>query len=140
MWILYALLAALAGAILATLTKVGLKSVDHSVALAVQSILILLISWSAVAVRGQLGALGGIEGRTWLLLVLAGVVTSASYLLLYRALEQGEVSRVTPLDRLSLVFAVLLGAVFLKEKVTVQVAFGAALMAAGALLIAVAKK
>jgi transporter family protein len=139
-WILYALLAAVAGATLATLTKVGLRSVDHSVALAVQSVLILLISWGAVAVRGQLGAVGGIEGKAWVYLLLAGVVTSASYLLLYRALEQGNVSRVVPLDRLSLVFAILLGAVFLQEKLTVQVVLGGALMAAGALLIAVAKK
>ncbi len=140
MWILYALLAAVGGAILAVLTKIGLKRVDSTVALAVQSVLIVFIAWGAVAVRGRLGELGGIDRKAWVCLLLAGVVTSASYLLLYRALEQGDVARVAPLDRLSLVFAILLGAVFLKEKVTVQVVLGGALMAVGALLIAVAKK
>ena len=139
MWVVYALLAALAGATLATLTKIGLRSVDHNVALAVQSLVIPVVSWGALAVRGRLGEVGGVDRKVWGFLLLAGVVTSASYLLLYRALEQGDVSRVVPLDRLSLVFAILLGAIFLKEQVTVQVIAGGTLMAAGALLIATAK-
>jgi transporter family protein len=108
-WIVYALLAALAGATLVTLTKVGLKNVDHSLALAVQSVLILVIAWGAVAVRGQFREIGNIDRKAWICLLLAGVVTSASYLLLFRALKLGDVSRVAPLDRLSLVFAILLG-------------------------------
>ena len=140
MWILFALLAALAGAVLAMLTKAALKDVDSSLALAVQSVLILVISWGAAAVQGSLGKLGEIDGRTWIYLVLAGVVTSASYLLLFRALALGETARVVPLDRLSLVFTIILCAVFLKEKVTIQVGLGGALMAAGALLIALANK
>jgi transporter family protein len=140
MWIIYALLAALAGATLATLTKVGLKNVDHSLALAVQSVVILVIEWAAAAVRGQLGEVGNIDRKAWVYLLLAGVVTSASYLLLFRALELGDVSRVTPLDRLPLVFAIVLGAVFLKEEVNAQVIGGGVPMAAGALLIALTKK
>src|SRR5438105_11987487 len=140
MWVLFALLAALAGAVLAVLTKAALKDVNSSLALAVQSVLILVISWGAAAVQGSPGKLGEIDGRTWIYLVLAGIVTSASYLLLFRALALGESTRVVTLDRLSLVFAIILGAVFLKEKVTAQVSLGGALMAAGALLIALAKK
>ena len=90
--------------------------------------------------RGRLREVGSIDRKTWVYLLLAGVVTSASYLLLYRALEEGDASRVAPLDRLSLVFSIILGAIFLKEKVTVQVIMGGALMATGALLIAVATK
>src|SRR5206468_2538928 len=109
-------------------------------ALAVQSVLILVIAWGAAAVRGQLGEVGNIDRKTWAFLILAGVVTSASYLLLFRALESGDVSRVAPLDRLSLAFAIVLGVVFLKEDVNAKVIVGGALMAAGALLIAVAGK
>jgi transporter family protein len=133
MWIVYALLAALAGATLMTLTKASLKNVDHSLALAVQSVLILVIAWGAVAVRGQFGEIGNIDRKTWIYLLLAGVVTSASYLLLFRALKLGDVSRVAPLDRLSLVFAIVLGVVLLKEEVNAKVIVGGALMAAGAL-------
>src|SRR5207248_1862474 len=140
MWILYALLAGLAGATLLTLTKVGLKNVDHSLALAVQSVVILLIAWGAVAVRGQFVEIGNIDGKAWTYLLLAGVVTSASYLLLFQALKLGDVSRVAPLDRLSLAFAIILGVVFLKEEVNAKVIAGAALMVAGAVLIALAPK
>jgi transporter family protein len=140
MWVVYALLAALAGATLATLTKVSLKAVDHSVALAVQSVLILLIAWGAVAVRGQPGQVSSINRRAWVFLLLAGVVTIASSLLLVRVLDEGDESRVAPPDRLSLVFAIAVGAVFLKEKAAVSVLPDGALMAAGALVIAVGKK
>src|SRR5207245_429700 len=105
MWVVYALLAAVAGAVLVTLTKVGLKNVDNSLALAVQSLLILVIAWGAVAVRGQLAEIGNIDRKAWIYLSLAGVVTSASYLLLFQALKLGDVSRVAPLDRLSLALA-----------------------------------
>ena len=140
MWIVYALLAAVAGATLITLTKASLKNVDHALALAVQSVLILAIAWGAVAVRGQFGEIGNIDGKAWTYLLLAGVVTSASYLLLFQALKLGDVSRVAPLDRLSLAFAIILGVVFLKEEVNAKVIAGAALMVAGAVLIALAPK
>jgi bacterial/archaeal transporter family protein len=139
MWVLFSLLAALAGAVLATLTKAGLKNVDPSLGLAIQSVLILVLSWGTVAVQGNLEELRAVDRRAWVYLVLAGVVTSASYLLLFRALKLGEASRVVPVDRLSLVFAILLGAVFLKEKIGTQVILGAVVMTAGALLIATAK-
>jgi transporter family protein len=136
MWAVYALLAALAGAVMAILTKVGLKRVDSSVGLAVQSVLILLIAWSTVVFQGNLGQLRELDRRSWTYLFLAGVVTGASSLLLYRALKLGNASRVVPLDRLSLVFAILLGSVFLREKVGWQVIVGGGLMAVGALVIA----
>ena len=140
MWVIYALLAALAGAVMATLTKVGLKGVDSSVGLAVESVLILLFAWGMVAFQGQLGQLADVDRRSLVYLVLAGVVAGASSLFLYRALKLGNASRVVPLDRLSLVFAILLGSVFLKEKVGWQVIVGGALMAVGALTIASASE
>jgi bacterial/archaeal transporter family protein len=138
MWALYALLAALAAAVMATLTKAGLREVDSNVGLAVQSVLILLIAWGTVAFQGNLSELRELDGRSWTYLLLAGVVTGVSSLLLYRALKLGHASRVVPLDRLSLVFAILLGGVFLKEKVDWQVMVGGGLMAVGALIIALA--
>src|SRR3954470_22217900 len=95
----YTLLAALAGALMATLTKAGLKAVDSNVGLAVQSVLILLIAWGAVACQGNLRQLGELDRRSWTYLLLAGAVTAVSSLLLYRALKLGKASRVVPLDR-----------------------------------------
>ena len=140
MWAVYALLAALAGAVMATLTKAGLKRVDPNVGLAVESVLILLISWGTVAFQGNLGRFGELDRRSWTYLLLAGGVTGISSLFLYRALKLGNASRVVPLDRLSLVFAILLGSVFLKEKVGWQVIVGGGLMAVGALVIASASE
>jgi bacterial/archaeal transporter family protein len=140
MWAVYALAAALAGAVMATLTKAGLERVDSNVGLAVQSVLILLIAWGTVAFQGNLGQLGELDRRSWTYLLLAGVVTGVSSLFLYRALKLGDASRVVPLDRLSLVFAILLGSVFLKEKVGWQVLVGGGLMAVGALVIASASE
>src|ERR671932_1835396 len=116
MWILFALLAAVAGALVAILTKAGLKEVDSSLGLAVQSVLILVLAWGTVAVQGNLGEITRIDQKAWVYLLLAGVVTTASYLFLFRALKLGDASRVVPLDRLSLVFAIILGVAFLKEK------------------------
>jgi transporter family protein len=136
MWAVYALLAALAGAVMATLTKAGLKEVDSNLGLAIQSVVILLIAWGTVAFQGNLGQIGELDLRSWTYLLVAGVVTGVSSLLLYRALKLGNASRVVPLDRLSLVFAILLGSVFLREKLGWQVIVGGALMAVGALVIA----
>jgi transporter family protein len=139
-WLAYALLAAFAGAAVATLTKASLRAVDSDISLAVQSVLILLLSWGMVAARGRLGELKSIEPRAWGYLLAAGVVTGCSYLFLFRALKLGDASKVVPVDRLSLVFGIILAAVFLKEKVTGQVVCGAVLMSAGAVVIALAKR
>jgi transporter family protein len=80
-----------------------------------------------------------IDRRTWLFLIAAGIVTGVSSLLSFRALSLGNASRVSPLDKVSLVFAILLAVVFLKEKVSWQVLLGAGLMVVGAVVIAMAK-
>jgi transporter family protein len=88
----------------------------------------------------QTGNGGGYPSKTWIFLVAAGIVTAVSSLLTFRALKDGDASQVNPLERVSLVFAVILAAIFLKEKLTWQVIVGAVLMTAGALFIALAKK
>lgn len=140
MWIIIALLAALTAAIVTTLSKAGLKDVDSSLAFAIQTVLIVIVSWSVVAVQGTASQLRDIEGRAWLFLLSAGVLTALSSLLTFRALKLGDASQVSPIERLSLVFAIVLAGLFLKEKITWQIIIGAALMAAGAIVIALAKK
>jgi len=135
-WIGWALLSAVAGAALATLTKAGIKHIEPAVALAVQSLFIVAISWSVLAWQGQQRQLASIDRSSWFYLILAGIVTSASYLCLFRAVKLGNVSQVIPVDRLSLVFAMILGALFLKERITGTMILGGGLMAAGAMLIA----
>jgi transporter family protein len=138
-WIPWALLSALGGAILATLTKVGLKHVDPDVGLAVQAVIMLFASWGVLAVSGHWKQLAELSRQAWICLVLAGVVTSASYLFLFHAVKLGGVSQVVPLDRLSLLFAIILGVVFLKERISGLTIIGGMLMAVGAVLIAIGK-
>ncbi|MDQ3292003.1 MAG: EamA family transporter [Bacteroidota bacterium] len=136
MWILFALLAALTSAIVVTLSKAAIKNVDSNLVFAIQAIVILLVSWGVVTWQGNFSAVGQIERRTWLVLGLAGLLTCISSLLAFYALKMGDASRVSPLERLSLVFAIIFAAIFLKEKVEWPVILGAALMAVGAIIIA----
>ena len=140
MWILFALLAALATAIVVTLSKAGIKNVDSSLAFAIQSVLILLVSWGVVLFQGNLPDVTKIERRAWIYLLLAGVITCVSSLLSFRALKLGNASQVSSLDKVSLVFAIVLAVIFLKEKVNWQVILGASLMAIGAVLIAISRQ
>ena len=110
MWILFSLLAAVATAIVVTLSKAGIKNVDSSLAFAIQSVLILIVSWGVVISQGTLSDVARIERRVWIYLILAGIVTCVSSLLSFRALKIGDASRVASLDKVSLVFSIILAA------------------------------
>jgi transporter family protein len=140
MWILFALMAAFCAAVVTVLSKAGIKNMDSSLAFAIQAVLIVVLSWSVVLFQGSGAQIKEIDGRTWIYLIIAGVVTTLSSLLTFRALKLGEASQVSPLERVSLVFAILFAALFLKEKITWQIVIGALLMTAGAIIIAMVKK
>lgn len=135
MWVLWASVAAVSAALVIVLTKAGLKNVDSSLAFAIQAILILVITWSVVVYQGNFTAWKQIESRAWIFLVLAGICTSVSTLCSYKALSIGPASYVATIERSSLVIAIILSVIFLKEKITWQLVVGAAVMIAGALLI-----
>ncbi|TDH27907.1 EamA family transporter [Segetibacter sp. 3557_3] len=140
MWLIFALLAALAAAIAVTLSKAGIKNLDPSLGFAIQSVCIIVVAWSVVAFQKSAGAIASIDRKTWIFLVAAGVITCISSLLTFRALKLGDASVVSPIERVSLVFAIILAAIFLKEKLTWQIIVGAMLMFSGAVLIALSKK
>lgn len=139
MWIVFSLMAALSAAVVVTLSKVGVKNIESSVAFAIQSVLIVTVAWCVVAWQGHLPQVAQIERRTWIFLIVAGVITCASSLFSFQALKLGQASRTSSFDKISLVFSILLASLFLKEKLTWQVLLGAALMAGGAILIAFSK-
>ena len=135
MWVVYSLLAALSAAIVVVLSKAGLKNVDSSLGFAVQSVMILLVSWTFIFSWGDYKELGNIEGKAWGFLLAAGVVTCISSLLTFRALKLGDASQVSSFDKVSLVFSITLAALFLKERITWQIILGGLLMASGAIVI-----
>jgi transporter family protein len=140
MWILFALLAAVSAAVVTVMSKAGIKNVDPNLAFAIQAVLIILISWGVVVFQGNVPEVKSIDKRTWMYLGIAGVFTTVSSLLTFQALKLGDASKVNPVERVSLVFAILFAALFLKEKITWQIIIGAVLIIAGAIIIAMAKK
>ncbi|MCF0059146.1 EamA family transporter [Dyadobacter sp. CY356] len=136
MWLIWAILAAITAALVTVLTKAGLKNVDSSLAFALQSIIIVAITWSVVTFQGTVSGIKEIDSKAWVLLGLAGVATTLSTLFSFKALSMGKASYVTTVERSSLVIAVLLSVLFLKEKITWQLIVGVVLIIGGAVLIA----
>ena len=140
MWISLALLAALFTAITGTLSKAGLEKVGPVFGFAIQSTIITVLVWGIVLIQGNAAKeIASLEGKTLGIMALAAVASLIAFLCYFGALALGDSSRVQPIDRLSLIFAIAFGAMFLKEKASDQVIAGAALMAFGAVFIATAK-
>lgn len=135
MWILYALLSALFAALTAIFAKIGIRGLDSNLATAVRTTVVLLLAWGIVLAGGQLHGLRTIGRTSWTFLILSGLATGLSWLCYFKALSLGDVSRVAPVDKLSVVFTLLLAFVLLKEPVTPRVLIGGALIVAGSLVL-----
>jgi transporter family protein len=135
-WIAWALLSAFFAGITAVLAKVGVENVNSNLATAIRTTVILVIAWAIALVAAPPGSLAVPGRKTLLFLSLSGAATGLSWLCYFRALQLGEVSRVAPVDKLSVVFAIALAALFLRERLTLQNALGAALVVAGSLVLA----
>ena len=135
-WFVFALLSALFAAITAVLAKIGVSKIDSNLATAIRTIVITLFAWGIVFFQGTFHQTGSISKHTLIFLILSGVTTGISWLFYFKALQLGSVSKVVPIDRLSLVLAVVFGALLLGEKVTPLVIAGSLLMALGAILVA----
>ncbi|HEX8832760.1 MAG TPA: EamA family transporter [Abditibacteriaceae bacterium] len=134
-WQLCALAAAFFGGVTAILAKIGISGVDSNLATAIRTVVIGLFAWSIVFAQGSFRTVPQLTHRTWIFLVLSGLATGLSWLFYFRALQMAPASRVAPIDKLSLVFTVVLAAMFLGEAITPRVALGAAFMAVGTLLL-----
>ncbi len=135
MWFVFALLSAVFAALTSILAKVGIEGVDSNLATALRTSVVLLMSWGMVFLTGAQGGISQINIKSWLFLILSGVATGVSWLCYYRALQMGTVSKVVPIDKLSVVFTLILAFIFLHEKFTVKSAIGAVLITAGTLVM-----
>ncbi|MEP6802044.1 MAG: EamA family transporter [Acidobacteriota bacterium] len=134
-WLAWAFLSALFAGLTAVLAKVGVKDVDSNLATAIRTVVILVFAW-AVALFRTHQPLSTVPSRTWLFLVLSGLATGASWLCYFRALQLGDVSKVAPIDKLSVVVAIALAALFLHERLTWQNWVGGALIVSGTIVLA----
>lgn len=137
MWKIYALLAALFASLTAIFAKIGVRDVNSNLATAIRTAVILLLTWGIVLVGGHLRDIRSISGHTWAFLLLSGVATGLSWLFYFKAIQVGDISRVAPVDKFSVVITIVLAFVFLHETVSLKVVFGALLITAGSVLMLV---
>ena len=135
MWLLYAVGSSFFAGITSILAKCGIKKTDSDVATAIRTVVVLLFSWMMVLITGSGKGITQINGKTMLFLVLSGLATGASWLCYYKAIQMGSVSKVAPIDKLSVVITLILAVIFLHEDFTVKSAIGAALITAGTILM-----
>ncbi len=135
MWQTYAILSAVFAALCALFAKAGVKDIDSNLATAIRTTVVLFLAWGMVLFSGKPASLRDIGGHTWAFLVLSGLCTGLSWLCYFKAIQLGPVSRVAPLDKLSVVFTIILSAVFLQETLTWKVIAGACLIALGGIMM-----
>ncbi len=136
MWVVFAVMSAVFAALTSILAKVGIEGVDSNLATALRTVVVLAVAWGMVFLTGAQGGVFSISRKSWVFLALSGLATGASWLCYYRALQLGEVSRVAPIDKLSVVLTLVLAFVFLHERFTLRSAAGCVLLAAGTLMLA----
>ena len=127
----YALLSALFAALTAIFAKMGVKDINSDLATAIRTTVILLLTWGIVLFGQHVGEIREIPRHAWLFLVLSGVATGLSWLFYFKALQTGDVSRVAPID----IITICLSFLFLKEPVSLRVVAGALLITGGSIIM-----
>jgi bacterial/archaeal transporter family protein len=137
-WLIWALLSALFAAATALLAKIGVAHVDSNLATAIRTTVVLVFAWAIALSLGSHAGLAQVGRRSWSFLIASGLATGLSWICYFRALSLGEASKVAPIDKLSVVFVVVLAWPLLGETITLAKAAGALLIAAGAVVLALA--
>lgn len=136
MWLLFAILSSVFGALTSILVKVGIEGVNSNLATAIRTAVVLIMSWGMVFLTNAQKGLGQISQKSWLFLVLSGLATGASWLCYYKVLQMSDVSKVAPIDKLSVVITLALAFIFLHERFTIKAMIGCVLIGAGVLFMA----
>jgi transporter family protein len=135
MWFILALASSVFAALTSILAKIGIDGVNSNLATAIRTFVVLLMSWGMVFLTGTQNGLGDISKRSWLFLILSGLATGASWLCYYKALQIADASKVVPIDKLSVVFTMILAALILHEQFTPKSIIGCAMIAVGTLFM-----
>ena len=135
MWIILALLSAVFAALTSILAKIGIEGVNSNLATAIRTVVVVLLAWGMVFITNSQGGMADISKKSWTFLILSGLATGFSWLFYYKALQIGAASKVVPVDKLSIVFTIILAVVFLKEAFTIKSIVGCVLITIGTLLM-----
>lgn len=131
MWAIFAILSAIFAALTSILAKVGIEGVNSNLATAVRTIVVVLMAWFMVFATGNQNGIVDISKKNWIFLILSGLATGVSWLCYYKALQLGEVSKVVPIDKLSIVITIILAFIFLGEQITLKTLIGCCLIIVG---------
>ena len=135
MWFLFAILSAVFAALTSILAKIGIDGVNSNLATAIRTVVVVIMAWGMVFLTNTQNEIVEISKRSWIFLILSGLATGASWLFYYKALQMGEASKVVSIDKLSVIFTLILAFVFLHEEFTIKSVIGCLLIGAGTLLM-----
>ena len=135
MWIVFALLSAVFAALTSIFAKIGIDGVNSNLATAVRTVVVIVMSWLIVFITNNQSGLAQISKKSWVFLILSGLATGASWLCYYRALQLGKATEVAAVDKLSIVFTLILAFIFLQDTFTVKSLIGCALITTGTILM-----
>jgi len=135
MWIIYALLAAFFAAVTSILARIGIEGVNSNLATAIRTVVVMVMAWGIVMLTGVWRDIPNITQRSWTFLTLSGLATGASWLFFFLALQRGDVSRVVPVDKFSVVITMILAFVILQEPITAKTIIGGLLITAGTIVL-----
>lgn len=135
MWIIFAILSAVFAALTSILAKIGVDDVNSNLATAIRTVVVVAMAWGMVFLTGAHNGITEISRKSWIFLILSGLATGASWLCYYRALQTGSVSKVVPIDKLSIVITLVLAFMFLHEEITKKNVIGSILITVGTLFM-----
>ncbi len=135
MWFILALASAVFAALTSIFAKIGIEGVNSNLATALRTFVVLLLAWGIVFMTDAHKGISEISRRSWIFLILSGLATGASWLCYFKAIQIGDVSKVVPIDKLSVVFTLVLAFLFLHEQFDTKSIIGTALIGAGTLLM-----
>lgn len=137
MWFIFAVLSSVFAALTSILAKIGIDGVNSNLATAIRTAVVLFMSWGMVFITNAQSGISNISRKSWIFLILSGIATGASWLCYYKAVQIGDVSKVVPIDKLSVVITLVLAVIFLHEQFTWKTAVGAVLITAGTVLMVI---
>lgn len=135
MWLIFAILSSVFAALTSILAKIGIDGVNSNLATEIRTAVVLALSWLMVFATGAQSGISEINKRNWMFLILSGLATGASWLCYYKALQIGEVSKVIPIDKMSVVLTLILAFIFLHEQFTTKTLVGIIFLTTGTILM-----
>ena len=135
MWFFFALLSAIFAALTSILAKIGIEGVPSNLATAIRTVVVILMAWAIVFLTNSQTEIVNISRKSWLFLILSGLATGASWLCYYKALQMGNATEVSAVDKFSLVITLVLAFFFLQDILTFKTIIGCILITIGTLVM-----